>query len=67
MVQLIKQPSKRSCKVKIEKQSFENSLMKDFAIPAFIDKYNHSMNHVDQADHIQAWLKTFSDHCLFKG
>ena len=36
-------------------------------IPQIVDEYNHNMNHINQADYLQANYKTMRDHRLQKG
>ncbi len=50
-----KRPSTTSTSAKTARKPFGSSAQKELPIPIFIDEYNHSMGHVDQADQLRSY------------
>ena len=57
-----RRPAKTSTNARTSRMVFGDAVVKDLAIPDYIDMYNHFMNGVDIADQLRSYYNTQKSH-----
>ena len=57
-----RRPARTSTNARTSRMVFGDAVVKDLAIPDYIDIYNHFMNGVDVADQLRSYYNTQKSH-----